>query len=796
MRRFLKIVLLIVLVVVVVPALLAGGLTLWLGQEQPRHAGSASLPGLDRPVEVLRDADAVPHIFAANEADAYYALGYVHAQDRLWQMESMRRLGSGRLAELFGTRFGDWTLRLDRLTRTLGFHRRAQESYALLSPEAKRALEAYAKGVNAYIATRAEALPIEFQLLRHEPEPWKPADSLVWGKLMALQLAGNYREELARARLAQTLSVQQVRDLYPDDPPGSPVTLAAGLEGLRFDKAESLLAPPLGFDLASNEWVLAGSRTATGKPILANDPHLGLEAPVLWYLARIVTPTHTITGATAPGMPFHALAHNGQVAWGFTNTHSDVQDLFVERVDARDSDRYLTPQGSEPFTTRTEIIKVSGHADEVLSVRETRHGPVISELEGVGGASPGHVLSLAWAGLREPDTTADALYRLNHARSAAEVRAALARHVTPQQNVVYADTAGSIGFIVPGLAPVRRRGDGTLPVPGWDGEHDWAGFIPFEALPQTVNPPSGQVVNANNAVVGPGYPYQLAAHWPEPLRAARIQQMLTGGAFSVDDVAAQQLDVTSLAAKELLPLMTAVQATEGTAAEAAGMLKAWDGRMDRTRPEPLIFEAWFRALNRALFGDELGPLFGEFFWQQTQTVKHALTSRPAWCDDVTTPKAETCADVLRASLDTALAELSSRHGPKPGAWRWGAEHVAALPHPLLSRLPLVGRWFGLAVETDGDSFTVNRGTTRFSDAAAPYAHVHGAGYRAVYDLADLANSRYVIATGQSGNPLSPHWGDFVERWRDGGTVRMAGDRDTLAKAGAQILTLKPSFGGR
>ncbi len=796
MRRFLKIVLGIALLVVVVPALAAGGFMLWLHTQQPQHAGNASLLGLERPVEVLRDADAVPHIFAQTEADAYYALGYVHAQDRLWQMETMRRLGSGRLSELFGTRFGDWTLRLDRLTRTLGFYRHAQESYRLLSPEARRALDAYSKGVNAYIAGRPEALPIEFQLLRHDPEPWKPADSLVWGKLMALQLAGNYREELARARLVQTLSVQQVRDLYPNDPPGSPVTLAAELTDLRFDKAEEALPPPLGFDLASNEWVLAGSRTATGKPILANDPHLGLEAPVLWYLARIVTPTHSIAGATAPGMPFHALGHNGQVAWGFTNTHSDVQDLFVERVDPQDSNRILTPKGSEPFATRTEIIKVAGRPDEVLTVRETRHGPVLTGLEGMDGTAPGHVLALAWAGLREPDTTADALYRLNHARSAAEVRAALAAHVTPQQNVVYADTAGTVGFIVPGLAPVRRKGDGTLPVPGWDGEYDWTGFIPFEALPQTVNPPSGQVVNANNAVVGPGYPYLLAAHWPEPLRASRIQQMLAGGTFTVDEVAAQQLDVTSLAAKELLPLMTAVPVPGGMAAEALGMLKAWDGRMDRSRPEPLIFAAWFRALNRALFADELGALFGEAFWQQTQTVKHALTVRPAWCDDVRTPQEESCADTLRASLDAALAELSQRHGPTPPAWRWGAEHVAPMPHPLLSRLPLVGPWFTLAVETDGDSFTVNRGTTRFSDPAAPYAHVHGAGFRAVYDLADLANSRYVISTGQSGNPLSPHWGDFVGRWRDGGSVRMAGDRDALVKAGARILSLKPSFGGR
>lgn len=796
MRRILKILMVAVPAACGLAALAGGGLVLWLRGEQPQHAGTLLLPGLERPVEVLRDADAVPHIFAEGEADAYYALGFVHAQDRLWQMEFMRRLGSGRLAELFGTRFGDWTLRFDRLTRTLGFYRHAQESYALLSPDAKRALDAYAKGVNAYLSTRREALPVEFQLARVTPEPWKPADSLVWGKLMALQLAGNYREELTRARLAQVLTPQQVRDLYPGDPPGAPVTLAAGLAGLRFDRAEAELPPPLGFDLASNEWVLAGSRTATGRPILANDPHLGLDAPVLWYLARIVTPGFSVTGATAPGMPLHALGHNGSVAWGFTNTHSDVQDLFVERVDPQDGGRYLSPKGSEPFTTRTETIRVAGQPDEVLTVRETRHGPVLSGLEGMDGAPAGHVLALAWAGLREPDTSADALYRLNHARSAAEVRAALVRHVTPQQNVVYADTAGAIGFLTPGLVPVRRRGDGTLPVPGWDGEHDWSGFIPYEALPQTLNPPSGQIVNANNAVVGPGYPYLLAATWPEPLRAARIQQMLAGGPFSVDDVAAQQLDVTSLAARELLPLMTGFPAT-GRAAEAVALLKAWDGRMDRNRAEPLIFAAWFRALIPALLGDELGPLFGEYFQQQTRTLKLALTDRPAWCDDVrTTARTESCAEVLAASLDAALAGLTDKHGPDMAAWRWGAEHVAPLAHPLLGRLPVVGGWFRQVVETDGDGFTVNRGTSRLSDPTAPFTHVHGAGFRAVYDLSDLANSRYVIATGQSGNPLSAHWGDFVERWRQGGSVRLAGDREALRKAGAQTLSLKPGFGAR
>ncbi len=797
MRRLFKWLAGLALVVIVASALMAGGLYLWLRGEQPLYAGSVSLPGIDRPVEVVRDVNAVPHIFAANETDAYFALGYVHAQDRLWQMEVMRRLGSGRMAEVLGARFGDGILRLDRLVRTLGLYRHAQESYARLSPETKRALDSYAKGVNTYLTTRKEALPIEFQLLRLEPEPWKPADSLVWGKLMALQLAGNYREELARARLVQKLSAQQVNDLYPTNPAGSPVTLAGELRDLRFDQAEAALPPPLGFDLASNEWVLAGSRTTTGKPILANDPHLGLEAPVLWYLARIVTPNFTMTGATAPGMPLHALGHNGNVAWGFTNTHSDVQDLFVERVDAQDATHYLTPQGSQPFMTRTEIIKVNGQPDEVLTVRETRHGPVISDLEGVGVGMPGHVLALAWAGLPEPDTSAEALYRLNHARSAAEVRAALVYHVTPQQNIVYADTAGGVGFIAPGLTPVRRKGDGAVPVPGWDGEHDWTGFIPYEALPQSVDPPSGQLINANNAVVGAGYPYLLAANWPEPWRAARIQQLLADSApFSVEDVVAQQRDTVSLAARDLLPLMMQFgdrPIGDGMAAEALSLLKAWDGAMDRNRPEPLIFNAWLRALNRALFADELGPLFGEAFWQQTLTVKRALTDRQIWCGDTATAKNKSCASVLKSSLDAALAEIAQRHGTSVKAWRWGAEHVAALPHPLLSRLPLIGRWFTLPVETDGDNQTVNRGTTRFSEAKTPFAHVHGAGYRAVYDLSNLAQSRYVIATGQSGNPLSPYWGDFVQRWQDGGTVVMAGGRDELVQAGAQILTLRPNF---
>ncbi|MGQ9369958.1 penicillin acylase family protein [Azospirillum sp. A39] len=794
MRRTLTVLLLATAGLAVLALAAAGGALLWLRGEQPTYAGTATLAGLERPVEVLRDGDGVPHIFAETDADAAFALGYVHAQDRLWQMELMRRIGAGRLAELFGTRFGDWPVALDRLMRTLDFHRGAMAGYAALSEPARRVADAYAAGVNAWLATRREALPVEFQLLNHQPEPWVPADSMVWAKLMALQLSANYRQEIQRARLLRRLPPERVAELYPDSPAGSAVTLAALLGAFDFDRVAAALPPPLGPDLASNEWVLAGGRTATGKPILANDPHLGLEAPVLWYLARIVTPDRTLVGATTPGVPMLVLGHNGRLAWGFTTTHSDTQDLFVERVDPDDPGRYRTPTGSEPFETRTEVIKVAGAADVTLEVRRTRHGPVISDLPGGDAdmAPPGHVLALSFAGIDGPDTTAEALYRLNRATSVAEAREALRLHRTPQQNVVLADTAGAIGFVSPALVPIRRKGDGTVPVPGWTGEYDWAGFVPFDELPQAMDPPSGRVVNANNAVVPPSYPHLLTTDWPEPYRADRILEMLGQERHDVDGVVAQQMDAVSPAARGLLPLMLEVPVGgDARAAAAVDLLKGWDGTMDRDRPEPLIYEWWLRELKRTLFADELGELFGETFYERNEIVRRALTDRRHWCDDVATPAMESCADALVASLRSALDRLEDRHGGAPAAWRWGAEHRAPLAHRVLSRIPGFDAVFGLAVETDGSGTTVNRGGSRIADPDAPFAHVHGAGYRAVYDLADLARSRFVIATGQSGNPFSPHWGDFVERWRDGGTVTLSGDRAALEAAGADRLILQP-----
>lgn len=783
-------------VLVMLPPAALLGAYWWMRAQQPQTSGSVTIPGNGDPAEVVRDKQGVVHIFAATERDAYRALGYAHAQDRLWQMETMRRAGAGRLAELIGTKYGDFALRTDRLMRTLGVRHAAEAMAATLSPDARAAFEAYAEGVNAYLATRSEGLPVEFQLLRHTPEPWSVADSLVWAKLMALQLSANYRDELFRSRVLERLSPQQVDDLFPPDAPGSPTTLASDLRGmdLRETVRRTLAAlPQMGFDTASNEWVLTGARTTTGKPILANDPHLALEAPILWYLARIVTPGFTVTGATVPGVPLTILGHNGKVAWGLTTTHSDTQDLFVEKPDPQDPARYLTPDGSQPFETRAETIGIAGEASQTLTIRSTRHGPVISDLDApsIDGKTPGPVLALSFPGLADDDTSAEALYRLNHAGSAEAVRDALRLHIAPQQNVVYADVTGEVGFITPGRVPIRRKGDGRVPVPGWSGEYDWTGYLPYYALPQAVSPPTGQFVNANNAVVGRDYPYRLATEWPDPSRAKRIVEMLGTGRHSVEDVARQQMDIVSLPARDFLPELLKYPAPPGLASDAAALLRGWDGRIDRNRPEPLIFDMWLRELVRAVFADELGSDFASYWDLRPEALRHVLKERPEWCDDITTPQKESCADIIGRSLETAVKLLAERHGSNPKSWRWGDDHTVALVHRMLSRVPLIGGRADLSVETDGDFFTVNRGSTTIRDPGNPFRHVQGAGFRAVYDLADLDNSRFVIATGQSGNIWSRHWGDLVELWRDGGSLRLAGDRGTLVSAGAEVLTLTP-----
>ena len=775
-----------VLAAVVLLALTAGiGGYLWLRGSLPQIDGRIALPGLAAPVEVLRDSHGVVTIMAQNVPDATFALGYVHAQDRLAQMDLMRRLGAGRLSEVMG----QTTVDADRLMRTLGVYRLAEESERHLNPETMVALEAYAAGVNAFLADPPGPLPIEFHILRYRPEPWRPADSLVWGRLMALQLSGNWSSEALRLRLAKRLTAEQIAFLwrpYPEDGPVATGDVAAAGE-LRPALPGEVLPWSWAPKDASNSWAVSGAHTASGSPILANDIHLGLDQPSQWYLARIETPDRTLAGATAPGVPFLIAGHNGHIAWAFSTTHSDTQDLFLERSPAGQADSYETPNGPEPFAVREEVIEVRGGAPLTLTVRSTRHGPVISDLR-AGQSTPlaeGHVLALAWPGLRADDRTADAIVGMNRARTWDQFRAALRRFDSPQQNLLYADRAGTIAFLAPARVPVRARGDGRFPVEGWRGEHEWVGEVPLDALPESVNPARGRIVAANNKIVPDDYPYLIAADWPSGDRARRIEDLLDGAtATTVADHAGWQADIVSPAAARLVPQL--IEAAKGEplsarAGRALALLSAWDFRMARERPEPLIYFAWLRAANAALLADELGPEFKAFQKADADLLAAVLTDGRAWCDDVESEAPEDCGQQTARALETALEGLATRFGDDIDAWRWGEAHVVRLDHSLLERIPLIGALTGRSIETDGGEETLNRGGPRLAgDDARVFEDRHGPTFRAVYDLAAPDQSLFMIAGGQSGNPLSPFYGNLAEAWRDGIYLKLDGKPEKIA----------------
>jgi len=781
---------------VILSVLGIGGAYVWLRGSLPQTEGALRIAALEAPVEVLRDADGIVTIRAENDHDTAVALGFVHAQDRLWQMDFMRRSGAGRLSEVVGPA----TRRLDRFMRTLGLYRVAEANVAQASPAMRDMLAAYADGVNAFIADPGGPLPLEFQLLRYKPEPWRPADSLVWGRLMALQLSGNWTEEILRARVARHLTPEQVDFLWPGYPADAPITLAevAGdLDRLPLRDLAAVLPWEWAPKDASNAWALSGALTASGKPLLANDPHLALSAPGQWYMARIETPGRVLAGATAPGVPFLILGHNGHIAWGFTTTHSDTQDLFVERIDPANPDRYLTPGGSQPFDTRQETIGILGAAPETITVRTTRHGPVLSdavdEAAAAAKAAGGEksVLALAWPALRTDDRTAEALLAINRAANWDNFRAATDHFDSPQQNIVYADTTGTIGFVAPARVPIRKAGDGRFPVPGWTGEYDWTGIIPAADLPMTVNPPARRVIVANNKIVPDTYPYFLTADWPDPYRAQRIQDVLDASAktpATVEGSLAIQQDVVSLAARQLLPLLLRTKPQTDRAREALSVLANWDGSMRRDAAAPLLFYAWMRELNQTLLADELGDDFADFQRPNAELLARVLSEGPAWCDDVKSGPVEDCQTQLSTALEAALNKLALRFSTAISHLRWGDAHMARFNHPLLSRIPVLGSLFAYAVGTDGGSYTVNRAGVSFADGSGGlFEDVHGPGFRAVYDLADLQNSRFMIATGQSGNPLSSTYGGLVNRWRDGDTVKLVGG----ATAPAHTLKLNP-----
>ena len=760
-----------VAVIFLAAAVLAGSY-LWLRSSLPRTDGTIVVQGLNATVTITRDAHGIPTIKAQSDADAAFGLGFATAQDRLFQMDVMRRYGAGRLSEWFGP----LALDADKSMRTLGLFRAAQAEYPLLAPPLRGVFDAYAAGVNAFIATRHGALPPEYQLLGVTPEPWTPADFLVWGKIMDLQLTANYRQELLRMRLAQRLKPADLAVLFPGYPSDAPVALGALETGKLDDVLPGLPAPMP----ASNEWVVDGKHSASGKPLLANDTHLGFSAPGVWYLARIETPQDTLAGVTSPGEPMIVLGHNTHVAWGFTTTGGDVEDVFVEKIDPNDPTHYLTPDGSQPFATREEKILVKGAAPVTLTVRTTRHGPVIAD------AGKGEVLALSATWLQGEDRTPQALWEASHAHDWQSFHDAFKNAVAPEQNIAYADVDGHIGFTAPATIPIRAQGDGTMPVPGWTGAYDWTGTVPFDRLPTGFDPASGRFVAANNKIVPDSYPFMITHFWELPYRAERITELLDKTPIQTPDTAAaMQADTFSPMARQLLPLMFAATPRSPQGQDALRRLRAWDQRMRRDRVEPLLFIAWLREFNRQILADKLGALFDNYWALHPDVIENILTRHQDWCDNRDTRDVETCPQQLGAALDRAMDELAQHYGGDMNSWRWGIAHPASFPNQIWAHLPLIGGWLSLAIPDDGSYDTIDNATMFVGSEAQPFTAVHGPTMRMIVDMAAPDSARFVVTPGQSGNLLSSHYADLMPVWRDVGYVRMSND------ASGGVLTLAP-----
>jgi penicillin amidase len=765
----------------------------YLRQSLPRLEGEIPVAGLGAAVQILRDGYGVPHIFAQSERDAHFALGFVHAQDRLWQLEMNRRIAAGRLSEVIGA----GGVETDRFMRTLGVRRAAQANLAHLDEATRGALDAYAAGVNAFLATRP-VLPPEFLLLRTKPEPWGPVDSIAWLKMMAWDLGGNWRNELLRMHLARTLPLARIHEFlppYPGDAPPEIRDLKSIYEGLEREPARIAVGSDPDFVPGSNSWAVSGARSTSGKPMLANDPHLGLTAPPVWYLAHLNAPGFDVIGASLPGMPGVLVGRNDRIAWGFTSTGADVQDLYLEKLDHLGN--YLTPEGPRPFEVFSDSIRVKGGADEALQVRVSRHGPVISDVvRGALELTPrGHAMALAWTALAGDDLTMQAAISLGRSRSWQEFEVSLRDLHAPQQTVTYADVEGNTGFIAAGRVPVRKPDNdlkGLAPAPGWDARYDWAGYLAFEALPRALNPAGGTVVSANHKVTPAGYPHHITFEWQPPYRARRIEELLQKAAkHSAQSFARMQLDSVSLAVRELMPHLLSTKPKDDAARDALKMLAAWDGAMEAGRPEPLVVTAWWRELARALYSDELGEAFRENWSPRAVFVGNALRGNAAWCDDVRSPRVEGCEELLSESLDKALRDLKRRFGDDPQSWKWGEAHPAQHRHRPFSRQALLARFFDIRVPSPGDAYSINVGRSDFSDDAAPYANRHAASYRGIYDLADPQGSLFIHSGGQSGNPLSSHYRAFAAPWSRGEYVRMVTDRTRLEANGIQKLVLKP-----
>jgi penicillin amidase len=768
----------------------------WWQRVLPATEGRLEVAGLAGEVTIERDAMGIPTIRGANRDAVLFGLGFAHAQDRLWQLETHRRIGAGRLSEAFGP----GALDNDKFLRALGVRRAAAAQWAQTRGEARAAVLAYTAGINAFIADHLRARPPEFLILGLQPEPWTPEDSMAWGIMMAWDLGGNWTNELLRMRLARSLPVARIDQLLPPYPGEKPLPVrdyAALYRELRLapelGQRALLDAPESGVDgVGSNNWVLAGTRTASGKPLLANDPHLKLTAPALWYFARLEAPGLKVAGATMPGLPLVVLGQNERIAWGFTNTGPDVQDVYLEQVNGDDATRYRTPQGWARFESFDETIRVKGAADVALKVRATRHGPVISDagtavVAGLTGdavapatkgsprGAPTFVLALRWTALDADAGGIEAGLAISGAANVEAFMRGAELYKAPMQNMVVADVDGNIGFIAAGRVPLRHADNdlhGMVPAPGWEARYDWIGFLGPGLTPREVNPPRGWIATANQRIHAADYPHYIGSEWAAPYRQQRIETLLEARPkHDQDSLRAIQGDLLSLSALRLLPHVRQAKPKHALGPAALQILAAFDGQMRAGDAAPLIFAAWAREMTRAVFADEMGG--EEMYLRQVgrsdfRAALEGVLERDDgwWCDDKATPVAESCTELASRSLDRALDELQQRLGADMARWQWGAVHQARSEHRPFTRVQALAPWFELRAATGGDNYTVNVARYHLK-GDEPYLNEHAASLRAIYDLGDPAKSGVMHSSGQSGLVVSRDYRNFVEAWQAG-----------------------------
>jgi len=803
---------LLVLVVVFVAGL-AGYAFYVVRSALPQLDGRLVLNGLQAPVKVTRDAHGVPTIEAASLDDLFFAQGFITAQDRLWQMDVMRRYAGGELSEILGRD----TLKIDREHKILGLRATAKKNLEIASPRDRAFFDAYARGVNAYIASQRKHLPIEFRILGYTPKPWSPEDSVVIANQMVKDL--NYRyffDALNREKILAKLGPELTADLYVnrswhDRPPTvmREDATAPDMNNNNSDDDDDDDSPdnavtrahpyPLPAEEApvngSNDWVVSGAHTVTGKPLLSNDMHLGHQMPNLWYEAHLRSGALDVAGVTLPGMPYVIVGHNQRIAWGFTNVGPTVTDVFIENFNAQG--KYQTPKGWMEPEHRTEVIHVKGAPDVTLDVKITRHGPIITDL--VPGES--RPLALRWTlydGLHIP------FFDVNLAQNWDEFQKAFSQLDAPGQNVVYADVDGNIGYHATGKVPIRAAGDGSLPVSGTDDAHEWTSYIPFDKLPSIYNPPSGIIATANGRITPDGYPNSVSMEWEAPWRTARIYHVLESGRqFSAADMLALQNDVQSeatlFAAERLVYAVDHAAKPSPRAKQAADLMRGWDGRMLASSAAPTIAENSMRELRRLLLEPKLGPaapetntdadseLYKERDRAGVNWKTYSWLQRSVWLENVLLHRPKRWLPEKYANYDELLtaaveAAVTDPEAPKNlASWRWGDFNAIDIQHPILGRIPILRYWSGTGLRPQsGSGYSVK--------AVTP---AHGPSERFTANLADLDQSTLNTVTGQGGNFLSPHYMDQWKAWYGGTTFILPFSERAVQAAKSHELDLEP-----